>query len=167
MARKEYKEEGSRVVVWYNHGNHRMTMGLCVDINFQATTFATRQPCLPSLLHPRQHPHLPIRLVDSYEIVQGGSYPKAEVYKDYLVFCKDNGLAPTTAPAFGKVIRMAFPNLQCRRKGPRGEAKHHYRNFARKSKGETSSQSVLHSVAPSKVDRFVFEFFLQNDSLNF
>ncbi|KAL6059619.1 hypothetical protein QOT17_014066 [Balamuthia mandrillaris] len=47
--------------------------------------------------------------------------------------CNLNGLAPTSAPAFGKIVRKAFPSLKCSRKGPRGQTKHHYKDLVERT----------------------------------
>jgi hypothetical protein len=36
-------------------------------------------------------------------------------------------IQPSSAAAFGKILKMAFPTVKCNRVGPRGASKHHYR----------------------------------------
>ncbi|KAL6077614.1 Transcription factor rfx3 [Balamuthia mandrillaris] len=83
-----------------------------------------------SLIKEQASEHIVRWLRQTFEMKPDGtSYPKSLVYQEYVTHCEQHSMKPTTAAAFGKLMRMAFPGLQCRRKGPRGEAKHHYKDF--------------------------------------
>lgn len=62
---------------------------------------------------------------------QDSLLPKREVYEDYLKVCRYIGFECTTAPAFGKLVRSAFPGIGSRRLGQRGSSQHYYQNLAR------------------------------------
>jgi hypothetical protein len=53
---------------------------------------------------------------------------KRSVFAHYLEACKrQNVLTPISHTYFGKLVRKAFPDVRCNRKGPRGSAQQHYR----------------------------------------
>lgn len=83
-------------------------------------------------------------------IVEEGSFAKLRLFQEYQEMCKKQGIKPTTNSAFGKLVHAAFPGVQCNRKGPRGNAKHHYKNLAPRphpsEMSEDSKQKVSFSV---------------------
>lgn len=107
------------------------------------------------------------RLLTNYALREGApSLPKAQVYQEYVAYCGEAGLEPTTPPAFGKILRVAFPSIECRRKGPRGEAKHHYKHFCKKSdlallalpsSTSSSAASVNGHISPSPIPTSKFD----------
>lgn len=107
-------------------------------------------------------------LLTNYALREGApSLPKAQVYQEYVAYCGEAGLEPTTPPAFGKILRVAFPSIECRRKGPRGEAKHHYKHFCKKSdlallvlpssSTSSSAASVNGHISPSPIPTSKFD----------
>jgi hypothetical protein len=64
-----------------------------------------------------------------YFLGSGGSTPKAKLFQEYLDMCRDESIEATSNSAFGKLVRTAFPGVQSSRKGPRGAAKHQYKNL--------------------------------------
>lgn len=68
-------------------------------------------------------------LRQNYYLGSGGSTPKALLFQEYLDMCQAENVEPTSNSAFGKLVRTAFPGVQSSRKGPRGAAKHQYKNL--------------------------------------
>ncbi len=67
---------------------------------------------------------------------------KETVFQHYLLVCEREGIEPTTCAAFGKLVHSAFPGIQCNRKGPRGEAKHHYKHLQYKTLSQTQENAL-------------------------
>eukprot|EP01090_Pellita_catalonica_P012812 TRINITY_DN2876_c0_g1_i1.p1 TRINITY_DN2876_c0_g1~~TRINITY_DN2876_c0_g1_i1.p1 ORF type:complete len:555 (-),score=72.01 TRINITY_DN2876_c0_g1_i1:68-1732(-) len=96
-------------------------------------------------------------LKDSYALTAGEVYAKGELYRDYHQFGARYNVETTTAGAFGKIVRLAFPTIECTRKGPRGLTKHYYKNFApkedklnRRRPQPIMSSSVTYSNKPEQ-----------------
>jgi len=90
-------------------------------------------------------------LRQNYYLGSGGSTPKALLFQEYLDMCQAENVEPTSNSAFGKLVRTAFPGVQSSRKGPRGAAKHQYKNLlpiALASGGERSR--VVSSMGESE-----------------
>lgn len=68
------------------------------------------------------------RLQENYKHATTTSVSKRSVYGHYLDVCRQQSvLSPISHTYFGKLVRKAFPNVRCNRKGPRGSAQQHYR----------------------------------------
>jgi hypothetical protein len=74
-------------------------------------------------------------------LVEEGSFAKLRLFYEYQEMCREQGIKPTTNSAFGKLVHTAFPGVQCNRKGPRGNAKHHYKNLAPRTNGAGDNTS--------------------------
>lgn len=98
---------------------HEMSM-----MSVMEGTLVSKEKALPAVLQ---------WLANIYEVHKGQATPKREVYADYLAFCRTNCIEPTNAPAFGKILRMVFPDITSRRLGRRGHTSHHYNHFRRKA----------------------------------
>jgi len=105
-----------------------MVLETKVDIGSALGGLISKEKALPNVLH---------WLVNTYEMDPGFALPKREVYGDYLAFCQEFGLEATNAPAFGKILRMVFPDITSRRLGRRGQTSHHYNHFRRRIPGQS------------------------------
>ncbi|CAL2031888.1 unnamed protein product, partial [Caenorhabditis brenneri] len=79
-------------------------------------------------------------LFDNYEIAEGSSLPRCQLYDHYRKHCEEHRMDPVNAASFGKLIRSVFQNLKTRRLGTRGNSKYHYYGIRMKE------NSVLHSL---------------------
>ncbi|KAL6061651.1 RNA polymerase II proximal promoter sequence-specific DNA binding [Balamuthia mandrillaris] len=101
----------------------------------------------PDMFYPKEH-HIDKRnfilhwLQENYVFTPFASVEKASVFKSYLQMCKRIGIEGTTAPAFGRLVRTAFPAVGNCRRGPRGDARHHYKHLKRKE-GAGNAQELL------------------------
>ncbi|KAL6078125.1 Transcription factor rfx3 [Balamuthia mandrillaris] len=68
-------------------------------------------------------------LKTTYEQDNNRSISKNRLYEDYVRFCHGNSMQTTTGPAFGKLVKSAFPSVKCCRRGPRSNTRHHYKHF--------------------------------------
>ncbi|ELR23754.1 RFX DNA-binding domain containing protein [Acanthamoeba castellanii str. Neff] len=67
-------------------------------------------------------------LRENYKHATTTSVSKRSVFAHYLEACKRQSVAtPISHTYFGKLVRKAFPDVRCNRKGPRGSAQQHYR----------------------------------------
>lgn len=71
-------------------------------------------------------------LASTYEMFDGASVARRDVYGEYCDFCQRYSLNATTAAIFGKLVRMVFPAISSRRLGRRGANVVHYYNFRKK-----------------------------------
>nr|XP_045741162.2 DNA-binding protein RFX8 [Mirounga angustirostris] len=76
---------------------------------------------LPEVLHVSQE-----RLVDNFCICEGYSVPRCLMYEIYVETCGQNAQDQVNPATFGKLVRLAFPDLGTRRLGTRGSARYHY-----------------------------------------
>eukprot|EP00045_Choanoeca_perplexa_P013645 m.155306 g.155306 ORF g.155306 m.155306 type:complete len:907 (+) comp16410_c0_seq5:316-3036(+) len=65
-------------------------------------------------------------LHENYELKDGVSLPRSDLYEHYMKYCTDINVKPINAATFGKIIRQQFPDLKTRRLGTRGQSKYHY-----------------------------------------
>jgi len=67
--------------------------------------------------------------------------------------CRQDNIQPTTAPAFGKLVKRAFPAVECHRKSSKGRTINYYKNLARKNdetvKAIEQISKLLDNNAPS------------------
>lgn len=85
-------------------------------------------------------PYLPsIRLENNYEQHFDESTPKQDVYNEYSDFCKKHRIEPTSASAFGRLVRLAFPATTSRRLGARGANVTVYNHFRRREDADSRS----------------------------
>ncbi|KAL6055714.1 Transcription factor rfx3 [Balamuthia mandrillaris] len=82
-------------------------------------------------------------LHDHFELKEGKSMAKGDLYRLYQQMCGQQQMELTTPAAFGKIVRMAFPSLRCTRK----QLVHHYKDFQVKP---TSSLNVVSSPSPGQ-----------------
>jgi len=69
-------------------------------------------------------------LTHKYCIDEDGGLSKRTVYEDYVGLCQGSGIKPTCAPAFGKMVRKAFPTVVSNRKLDKdGTSRHCYKNL--------------------------------------
>ncbi len=94
-------------------------------------------------------PFFAFRLRENYDRTEKLSVSKRSVYKHYEDECMHNNVTPMSHTFFGKLVRRAFPNIKCNRKGPRGLAQQHYR-LARKDATKPGEADQVTSV-PSSV----------------
>lgn len=78
----------------------------------------------------------------NYCLRECGSIAKCEVFLHYTELCHANTIQPSSAAAFGKILKMAFPTVKCNRVGPRGASKHHYRGLVLKDDYQLSLANV-------------------------
>ncbi|OWB73129.1 hypothetical protein B5S31_g2861 [[Candida] boidinii] len=52
--------------------------------------------------------------------------PRSHVYATYHTICEASNVDPFGPSTIGKLIRIAFPNIQTKRLGTRGQSKYHY-----------------------------------------
>ncbi|CAH1251489.1 RFX7 [Branchiostoma lanceolatum] len=87
------------------------------------------------------------------EVHPDTSLPKQDVFDEYKTYC-DNMKYRNLSPAdFGKMMKMAFPNLKARRLGTRGNSKYCYGGLRKKSELQPPSFPSLD--LPSKSDQQV------------
>ncbi|XP_035670078.1 DNA-binding protein RFX7-like [Branchiostoma floridae] len=85
------------------------------------------------------------------EVHPDTSLPKQDVFDEYKTYC-DNMKYRNLSPAdFGKMMKMAFPNLKARRLGTRGNSKYCYGGLRKKSELQPPSFPSLD--LPSKSDQ--------------
>ncbi|KAI8503151.1 RFX DNA-binding domain [Branchiostoma belcheri] len=85
------------------------------------------------------------------EIHPDTSLPKQDVFDEYKTYC-DNMKYRNLSPAdFGKMMKMAFPNLKARRLGTRGNSKYCYGGLRKKSELQPPSFPSLD--LPSKSEQ--------------
>ncbi|CAO4363880.1 unnamed protein product [Caenorhabditis nigoni] len=89
-------------------------------------------------------------LFENYEIAEGSSLPRCQLYDHYRKHCEEHRMDPVNAASFGKLIRSVFQNLKTRRLGTRGNSKYHYYGIKMKD------NSPLH-LAPNTIhpDSFI------------
>jgi hypothetical protein len=80
-----------------------------------------------------------IRLENNYEQHFDESTPKQDVYNEYSDFCKKHRIEPTSASAFGRLVRLAFPATTSRRLGARGANVTVYNHFRRREDADSRS----------------------------
>ncbi|EFO94323.1 CRE-DAF-19 protein [Caenorhabditis remanei] len=83
-------------------------------------------------------------LFDNYEIAEGSSLPRCQLYDHYRKHCAEHRMDPVNAASFGKLIRSVFQNLKTRRLGTRGNSKYHYYGIRMKE------GSTLGQIAPQE-----------------
>ncbi|ULU03808.1 hypothetical protein L3Y34_016939 [Caenorhabditis briggsae] len=83
-------------------------------------------------------------LFENYEIAEGSSLPRCQLYDHYRKHCEEHRMDPVNAASFGKLIRSVFQNLKTRRLGTRGNSKYHYYGIKMKD------NSPLH-LAPNTI----------------
>jgi len=67
-------------------------------------------------------------LRQNYEHATTTSVSKRSVFSHYLEACNIHKVSnPISHTYFGKLVRKAFPDVRCNRRGPRGSAQQHYR----------------------------------------
>ncbi|GEQ70351.1 hypothetical protein JCM33374_g4027 [Metschnikowia sp. JCM 33374] len=90
-------------------------------------------------------------LNESCEASPAAVVPRNRIYSRYVQVCGQYTLSPLMPAAFGRLVRLLFPNLATRRLGMRGKSKYHYCGV--KLKGENSSvDSPLSTNSPSAVE---------------
>jgi hypothetical protein len=83
-------------------------------------------------------------LRENYKHATTTSVSKRSVFGHYLEACQNQGvLTPISHTYFGKLVRKAFPDVRCNRKGPRGSAQQHYR-LIRVDGGDSSAFMAAH-----------------------
>ncbi|KAM5227817.1 DNA-binding protein RFX8 [Ctenodactylus gundi] len=65
-------------------------------------------------------------LVDNFCVCEGRSLPRYLLYEIYMETCGQNSQNQVNPAMFGKLVRLAFPDLGTRRLGTRGSARYHY-----------------------------------------
>lgn len=81
-----------------------------------------------SALHLENRTQVIVWLRENYKHATTTSVSKRSVFAHYLEACKRQSVAtPISHTYFGKLVRKAFPDVRCNRKGPRGSAQQHYR----------------------------------------
>ena len=60
------------------------------------------------------------------EVMPDNATPRNHIYERYIEECQGHGIRPLNSATFGKLIRMAYPNIRTRRLGVRGQSKYHY-----------------------------------------
>lgn len=78
-------------------------------------------------------------LENNYEQHFDESTPKQDVYNEYSDFCKKHRIEPTSASAFGRLVRLAFPATTSRRLGARGANVTVYNHFRRREDADSRS----------------------------
>jgi hypothetical protein len=81
----------------------------------------------------------PSRLENNYEQCFDESTPKQDVYNEYADFCQKHRIEPTSASAFGRLVRLAFPATTSRRLGARGANVTVYNHFRRREDADSRS----------------------------
>lgn len=77
--------------------------------------------------------------------------PRNRIYARYVQMCGDYTLSPLMPAAFGRLVRVMFPNLATRRLGMRGKSKYHYCGI--KLKGDHSQvESPISSYSSGMVE---------------
>jgi len=72
------------------------------------------------------------RLENHFEQCSDASIPKQDVYREYCDFCHRHRIEPTSASAFGRLVRLVFPGTTSRRLGARGANVTVYNHFRRR-----------------------------------
>jgi len=71
-------------------------------------------------------------LENHFEQCSDASIPKQDVYREYCDFCHRHRIEPTSASAFGRLVRLVFPGTTSRRLGARGANVTVYNHFRRR-----------------------------------
>lgn len=75
------------------------------------------------------------------------SLPRNVFYELYEEHCKKRGSRAVNTASFGKIIRFAFPLLQTRRLGVRGQSRYHYHGIRVKATSPLAGLPLLQNSA--------------------
>lgn len=68
-------------------------------------------------------------LKHSCELSPDAAVPRNRIYARYVELCAEHNLKPLNPASFGKLVRVAYPDIKTRRLGVRGQSKYHYCGF--------------------------------------
>ncbi|KAM9907648.1 hypothetical protein OXX79_000840 [Metschnikowia pulcherrima] len=88
-------------------------------------------------------------LSQACEAAPAAVVPRNRIYARYVQMCGEYTLGPLMPAAFGRLVRLLFPNLTTRRLGMRGKSKYHYCGV--KLRGDHNSQAASPLSAYSSV----------------
>ncbi|KAI8341902.1 RFX DNA-binding domain-containing protein [Chlamydoabsidia padenii] len=69
---------------------------------------------------------------ENYERKSNSNVPRSGMYEHYCYYCSSKNIRSVNAATFGKLVRMAFPDIATRRLGNRGQSKYQYCHIQRK-----------------------------------